>query len=205
MEFKDIGTKELRELNLYPLHGFKQLKICIEYGYCDIYRLNNNIERRSKRDTTIRPHYYSTRDEMRVDIPSSDYWTLEKHIVITDFDLISDDEFIDMKFSASALCKLKWLKKYLKGEVSGTYSKIEDESFQEIISSKEILKQDETIRKLNAKICELQEENRSLKDIIDKNKKIVSNAEKLKAKYEKLLLELEKILEKVKKIKNINE
>ena len=199
MELKDIGTKELRELNLYPLHGFKQLKICIEYGYCDIYRLNNNIERRPKRDTIIRPHYYSTRDELHVDIPSSDYWTLEKHIVITDFDLISDDEFIDMKFSVSALCKLKWLKKYLKGEVSGTYSKIEDSTFKEIITSKEILKQDETIKNLKVKIDKLEKENKSLKEKIQTQEKEILKTIKTKEKLLKFINENKLFLENVSK------
>lgn len=201
MELKDIGTKELKKLNLYPIHGFNQLKTYVEYGYCEIYLYKKSGEKRTKHDTTFRPRY-STPTQIYEDFPDSDFWIFEKRIDITDFDSISDEELISMGFTMSSLCKLQWLKKYLKGEVNGTYSKFEDLSFREIISSKEILEQDKTIRNLNERIYELQVENLSLRNIIEQNKKEILNAEKTKEKYKKLLLELETILENVKTLTN---
>ena len=148
MEIKDIGSKELKALNLYPLKYFYQLKTCLEYGYCEVYVRKEN--RFSIYERRIIPE--NRHGRVNLDMPDPEYWVLDRKFEIKDFNSMKTEELSCIMVSASYLSKIIWLRKYLNGEINGIYSKIEDSTFQDITANKEILKKDETITDLKLKI-----------------------------------------------------
>lgn len=192
MKFEDIGTKELKELNLFPIKGINNLKTILNYGYYEIYVYNNTEKKRI--EYTYRP-YLDSFGRMHTDAPNPKFWSLMHRIEVHDLYSIPDEDLpiitTRSRNITPTVCKIIWLKKYLKGEESGVYSKIKDDKLSVFDKLTESSQQEEEIRSLKVKVFELQEENRQLKEIIKQQKAEISKTIKTKEKMSKIFNLLE--------------
>lgn len=173
MNLQDIGTSELRELNLYPIRYFNILKECFERGYFIIptYPCRGSI------------------------ISANKYERDGEKIKLNSFLETRKEELEKLGFSGKSLFKLLWLQKYLSGEVSGCYSTKEDSSFQSFQELAELDKKDKIIHRLNCQLADEKEKNRELQDKINELENEVKKADKLKSKLLKFIEENKKFLE----------
>lgn len=198
MKFEDIGKKELTELNLFPIKGINQLKTILNCGYYEIYVCNN--AKNKQQEYTYRP-YLDPRGNIRTDAPNPKNWSLVHRIEVHDLYSISDEDLPVITTGARnitpTVCKIIWLKKYLKGEESGVYSKIKDDKLSVFDKLTESSQQEEEIRSLKVKVYELQEENRQLKEIIKQQKAEISKTIKTKEKMFEIINLLETCKDKL--------
>ena len=181
MELKDIGTKELKELNLYPISYFKQFQQIVENGY---FIIPNNNYRYEKNVPSLRDIAYSSK-----------YNKDGEKIKIKNFLELSKEEIEMIGFGGKSLFKLLWLQKYLRGEVSGCYSVTEDMSFQSFQELVELDKKDKIIHRLNIQLEEEREKNKELKTRINELENEIKKASKLKIKLLKFIKDNQKLLE----------
>lgn len=173
MNLQDIGTNELRKLNLYPICHFNILKKCFEQGYFIIptYPFGGTIIKANKYE----------RDGEKIKLNS--------------FLDTKKEELEKLGFSGKTLFKLLWLQKYLRGEVVGYYSVEEDSSFRHFQELAELDKKDKIIHRLNCQLAEEKEKNKELQDKINELENEVKKADKLKSKLLKFIEENKKFLE----------
>lgn len=169
MDFKDIGTKELKELNLHPIMRFRSYKAKYDIGYYDVYvrKTDNGCFVRSKL-----PYLFG--DKIVYTPPYRDGWILEKRVEMKNFLDMTESDFEFFGIEGKALNKMLWLQKYLKGEVDGVYT---DDDF---IRDKEIVQKDKIIASLRKELQKEKDKNTEMKEEIQSLKKELKDIEKIK-------------------------
>lgn len=185
MDFQEIGVKELKELNLYPIFKFKEYKECDKYGHYAIRRSTGNGTFREGIVEICTPPYTSP----------SECWDILERIELKPFVDMDKDGFEKFGFKGKSLLKLLWLQKYLRGEVVGQYEATEDVLLQSMRESEEFSKKEKTIQRLNSQLLEEKAKNKELQQKIRILENKVKEADKLKSKLLKFIEANKKFLE----------
>lgn len=176
MELKDIGTKELKELNLYPLNHFKDIKQCFEQGYYIIPSCTN-------------------RGGLTDILWASTHKKEGEIVELKSFEEMTKEDFEKMFLSGKTLFKLLWMQKYFNGDVSAPYDVYQDETYQSFQELAELNNKDKIIQRLRTQLDDERNKNKELKLKIIEMENEVKKANKLKSRLVKFIADNRKLLE----------
>lgn len=179
MGFEDIGTDELRQLGLYPIHNFFTVKAIVSCGYFEKYTFINQYT--GKNVIVIYPIARS-KNVWKEPRDMENVIGVEK-TEIDSFDSITPEQFALMGLKGRSFLKITWLQKYLRGEVTGTYNPPDTTQTICLISQTELDDARQEINELKEKNLTLRMENKRLRE---DNKHLNKEIKETKKKEQKI-------------------